>query len=139
MKDYGKLYLKVFFIIGIVSLLLAFMVARRTDYTYPFIRVQVGVFVLSAFVTCAIGLFQLEKGISLINIILGYVVLIPAIFLLRLIYGRYLFRFSSLIYIIMVVVGIIYGCAVYVVAKKYKKEVDELNQLIEKNQEDHKI
>jgi hypothetical protein len=112
------------------------MVLRRTDYQYPFIRIQLGLLVISLIVTLAFWLFKLEKGHSVINTILGYIVLIPAIFLLRTVYGTYLFRFTWLVYIIVVVVGIIYGAAVYVVSKKYKKEVDELNDLLQKDQID---
>jgi multisubunit Na+/H+ antiporter MnhE subunit len=111
------------------------MVLRRTEYQYPFIRIQLGLLVISLIVTLAFWLFKLENKYSVLNTILGYIVLIPAIFLLRTVYGNYLFRFTWMIYIIVVVVGIIYGVAVYVVSKKYKKEVDELNELLHKDKE----
>jgi len=135
MKTYGKLYLKIYFIMSLISLFLAFMVLRRTDYQYPFIRIQLGLLIISLIVTLAFYLFKLEKGHSVFNTILGYIVLIPAIFLLRTVYGNYLFRFTWMIYISVVVVGIIYGVAVYVVSKRYKKEVDELNELLHQDQE----
>ncbi|MBN2268935.1 MAG: hypothetical protein V3569_00390 [Acholeplasmataceae bacterium] len=130
MKTYSKLYLKIYFIMSLISLVIAFAVLRRTDYQYPFIRIQLGLVLISFIVTLTFWLFKLEKGHSLLNIIIGYIVLIPAIFLLRTVYGNYLFRFTWIIYIIVVVVGIIYGVAVYVVSKKYKKEVNELNELL---------
>ena len=135
MKLYSKLYLKIYFIMSLISLVLAFMVLRRTEYQYPFIRIQLGLLVISLIVTLAFWLFKLENKYSVLNTILGYIVLIPAILLLRTVYGNYLFRFTWMIYIIVVVVGIIYGVAVYVVSKKYKKEVDELNELLHKDKE----
>ncbi|TNF07622.1 MAG: DUF3021 family protein [Bacillota bacterium] len=138
MKLYSKLYLKIYFIMSLISLVLAFMVLRRTDYQYPFIRIQLGLLVISLIVTLAFWLFKLESKHSVLNTVLGYIVLIPAIFLLRTVYGNYLFRFTWIIYIIVVVVGIIYGVAVYVVSKKYKKEVDELNELLHKEKDETK-
>lgn len=136
MKEFGKLYLKVFFIIHLISLVLAFMVLRRTEYNYPFIRIELGILLISLISSFSIWLFKLEKGYSLLNTVLGYLVFIPALFVLRFVYGNYLFRFTWLIYVIMVIIGIMYGIAVYVVSKKYKKEVDELNELLKHKDDD---
>jgi len=139
MKDYGRIYLKVYLIMHLVFLLLALIVLRRAQVTYAFIRLEIGAILVSAIVGFAVWLFRLEKGNSLINTILGYLVIIPSIFVLRNTFGQYLFRFTWLIYVVMVCVGIIYGIAVWVVSKKYKKEVADLNQLLKKDKsEDHR-
>lgn len=134
MKDYGKIYLKVYIIIHLIFLLLALIVYRRAQVTYAFIRLEIGAIITSAIVGFAVWLFRLEKGNSLVNTILAYIVIIPSIFVLRNTFGQYLFRFTWLIYVVMVFVGIIYGLAVWVVSKKYKKEVDDLNKLLNKDQ-----
>lgn len=133
MKDYGRIYLKVYLITHLVFLLLALIVLRRAQVTYAFIRLEIGAILVSVIVGFAVWLFRLEKGNSLINTILGYLIIIPSIFVLRNTFGQYLFRFTWLIYVVMVCVGIIYGIAVWVVSKKYKKEVKDLNELLNKD------
>lgn len=132
MKDYGRIYLKVYLITHLVFLLLALIVLRRAQVTYAFIRLEIGAILVSSIVGFAVWLFRLEKGNSLINTILGYLIIIPSIFVLRNTFGQYLFRFTWLMYVVMVLVGIIYGIAVWVVSKKYKKEVKDLNELLNK-------
>lgn len=131
MKEILKRYLKVYLGIHLVFLLLAMLVYRRTQVVYPFIRLELGAILISLFVTLSIGMFRYEKGNGILNTIAGYLLLIPGIFILRETFGNYLFRFSWLIYLFMVGVGIIYGVSVFVVSRKYKKEVQDLNQLLE--------
>jgi hypothetical protein len=133
MKEIMKRYLKVYLGIHLVFLLLAMLVYRRTQVVYPFIRLELGAILISLFVTLSIGMFRFEKGNSILNTIVGYLLLIPGIFILRETFGNYLFRFSWLIYLFMVGVGIIYGVSVIFVSKKYKKEVEDLNKLIQDN------
>jgi uncharacterized phage infection (PIP) family protein YhgE len=114
-------------------LVLAFLVNRRTEVVYPFVRLEIGALFISLIVTLSIGMFRLETGNGVVNTIGGYLILIPGIFLLRETFGNYLFRFSWLIYLFMVGVGIIYGVSVFFVSKKYKKEVQDLNKLIDES------
>lgn len=137
MKDYGKYYLKSYIIVHLIFLLLAMIVFRRAGINYSFMRLEVGALITSAIASLAVWFFRLEKGNSLFNTIIGYLVLIPGIFVLRNTFGDYLFRFSWLIYLVIVFVGIIYGVAVFVVSKKYKKEVDDLNELLNKDSKEN--
>lgn len=130
MKRYAKIYLNVFFYMSILFLILSLIIYRRSEVQLPFVRISYGIFVVSIFLSFTIWLFKLEKGNSLINVILGYFILIPAILVIRNVYGTNLFRFTSLIYIVCVVIGIIYGVVLWIVSKKYKKEVEDLNKLI---------
>lgn len=130
MKRYAKIYLNVFFYMSILFLILSLIIYRRSDIQLRFERISYGIFVVSIFLSFTIWLFKLEKGNSLINVILGYFILIPAILVIRNVYGTNLFRFTSLIYIVCVVIGIIYGIVLWIVSKKYKKEVEDLNKLI---------
>ncbi|MBE0701298.1 MAG: hypothetical protein IH571_06395 [Acholeplasmataceae bacterium] len=136
MKRYATLYLKSFFAINIVFFLLAIIVYRRANISLPFIRLEFGVLIVSLFVASTLFIFKLEKGNSVLNVILGYIILIPAIFVIRSVFGQYLFRFTWLIYIIFVVVGVIYGIVVYVVSRRYQAEVDELNRLLDEKKEE---
>lgn len=137
MKDYGKYYLKSYIIVHVIFLLLAMIVYRRADINYTFMRLEVGALIITAIASLAVWFFRLEKGSSLFNTIIGYLILIPGIFVLRNTFGNYLFKFSWLIYLVIVFVGIIYGVAVFVVSKKYKKEVDDLNELLQKDSQEN--
>lgn len=138
MKRYANIYLNVFFYMSILFLILTLIVYRRSQIQLPFTRISYGIFLVSVFLSFTIWLFKLEKGNSLINAILGYFILIPGILIIRNVYGTNLFRFTSLIYIVFVVLGIIYGLAVWIVSKKYKKEVEDLNKLIHQKQDTEK-
>lgn len=133
MKDFLKIYLIVYLVVNITFLILSAIVYQVSGYTYPFIRIALGAIIMAGIVGFAVWLFRLEKGNSLLNIILGYIALIPAIFVLRNVFGNYLFRFTWAIYMVIVAVGIIYGVAVYVVTKKHQKEVAALNELLERD------
>ncbi len=115
--------------------LLALIVYRNQNVRLPFIRIEFGALLISTILASAVYVFKLEKGNSLINVVLGYLIIIPAIIIMRVIYGTYLFKSASLIYIIMVIVGIIYGIVVLIVSKKYKQEVDNLNKLLAEKEE----
>jgi len=135
MKRFGKYYLVIFFIINLIMFLLALIVYRNQNVRLPFIRIEFGALLISTILASAVYVFKLEKGNSLINVVLGYLIIIPAIIIMRVIYGTYLFKSASLIYIIMVIVGIIYGIVVLIVSKKYKQEVDNLNKLLAEKEE----
>jgi hypothetical protein len=136
MKVYGTIYLKVYLVMHLIFILLSLIVLRIADITYPFIRLEIGAILISGVVSLAIFMFRLEKGHTVINTVLGYLILIPSIFMLRNTFGQYLFRFTWLLYVLMVFIGIIYGTAVWIVSKKYQKEVKELNDLLEKQKID---
>jgi hypothetical protein len=132
MKTYGSIYLKVYLVMHIIFVILSFIVLRRADITYPFLRLEIAAILVSGVVSFAIFMFRLEKGNTILNIIFGYLILIPSIFMLRTTFGQYLFRFTWIFYVLMVLTGIIYGIAVWSVSKKYQKEVKELNELLDK-------
>jgi hypothetical protein len=136
MKTYGSIYLKVYLLMHLIFMLLSLIVLRRADITYPFIRLEIGAILISGVISLAIFMFCLEKGHVLLNTILGYLILIPGIFMLRNTFGQYLFRFTWFLYVLMVLIGFIYGIAVWQVSKKYKKEAEELNDLLEKQRQD---
>ena len=57
--------------------------------------------------------------------------------LFRYIFGTYVFKTVWLIYILIAVIGIIYGIALLVASKKYKSEVNELNRLLIDKDDNH--
>ncbi len=139
MKKYISIYLKVFLIINLVFMVLAIVVFRRADIRLPFAKLELGVIIMSAIISLAIFIYKLEKGNSIVNVILAYLIVIPSLFVLRNNFGTYLFRSAWVIYILMIIIGIIYGIALLFVSKKYKAEVEQLNKLIKEKTEEEEL
>lgn len=135
MKVFGKYLFKIFFFVNLIYLILAFIVYRRTDYLLSFVRLEFGALIISLILTTAYTIYQLEKGNTIINIILAYLLVLPSLIIIRRDFGSYIFRSITRLYIIFIVIGIIYAIALYVASKRYKKEVRDLNDLLEKQQD----
>ena len=130
MKKYFNIFVKTFFFISIPIMILSIIVRRRLDYTMGYVYLTIGTMIMSIFISFAITIFKSEKGKGYINAILGYLFIIPAIFVLRNLFGKYLFTRVWIIYVIIAIIGIIYGISLLVATRKYKNEVDELNRLL---------
>jgi hypothetical protein len=136
MKKYFNIYAKTFLFTNIVLLVLAVAVVRNTNYNVMYIRVIIASIIISIFIALGVFVFKLEKGNSIVNTVIGYILILPALIVVRNTFGNYLFSRVWYIYIIFAIIGIIYGIALMVANKKYKKEVSELNRLLLKKQED---
>ncbi|MCF7924104.1 MAG: hypothetical protein K9L64_03225 [Candidatus Izimaplasma sp.] len=138
MKRYLNYFLKTLFIINLIYIILSFIIFRRFNISLLYFRLEIGAIIISIILSLAYYIFKTDKGIGILNVILAYVLIIPSLYIFRFNFGRYLFRSAWLIYIIFIIIGIIYGIVLYVVSKKYKSEVKHLNELLEKNKENHK-
>ena len=136
MKKYISIFFKFLFFINIIYIILATIVFRRLDIRLSFVKLEIGVLIISVILSLAIYIMKLEKGNSIVNVILGYIIIIPSLYVVRNNFGTYLFKSAWLIYILMIVVGIIYGVVLYVLNKKYKEEVDHLNKLLEEKKKE---
>lgn len=130
MKKFFNIYLKTFFITSLFMVLLAAGVRIRTGFIAPYNMITLATLIIVLFIALAITVFKSEKGKGWVNAVLGYMMILPALFIVRIVYGTYLFRFSYMIYLIMAGIGVIYGIALLVASKKYKTEVNELNRLL---------
>ena len=130
MKKYFNTFVKTFFYSSIPFIILSFMIMRRTNIDMLYVRVTITNIIWSLLLGFAITVFKSEKGNSVVNSILGYVLILPALLVFRRTFGDYLFSSVWVIYIIMAVIGIIYGIALLVASKRYKSEVEELNRLL---------
>lgn len=135
MKRFNKQFLNTFFVVNIIYILLSMIIYRRTSQTMSFIRLEIGALIISLIIAIAYMIYKSEKGHPIINVIVAYIFVFPSLLIVRQNFGRLLFRSATLLYIIFITVGIIYSIALYVASKKYKKEVDGLNQLLEKNKD----
>ncbi|MBI9008606.1 MAG: hypothetical protein JEZ05_01120 [Tenericutes bacterium] len=137
MRKYMKTFYKTFFITSLLTIVLNLIIIRRFSIALAYVKISVSVLLISIFVALAIRVFKSEKGRGYINAILGFLLIIPALLIIRSTYGTYLFRFTYTIYIIIAVIGLIYGVALLVASKKYKTEVNELNRLLLEKDEDN--
>lgn len=130
MKKYLSIYATSFTLLMIVFTFLSIAIFRRTEIVIPFTKVVLTGFIMAIFITLSVFFFRLEKGNSIINTIIGFLVLLPDLFIMRRTFGAWLFRFSSTIYLLAVLIAIIYSIAVIVVSRKAKKEEENLNRLL---------
>ena len=137
MKKYFNTFVKTFFFTSLPMILLALIIYRRLNINLGYIRITLGTILISIFISIAISVFRSDKGKGYINAILGYIIIIPALFVFRYIFGTYVFKTVWLIYILIAVIGIIYGIALLVASKKYKSEVNELNRLLIDKDDNH--
>ncbi len=137
MKKYFNTFVKTFFFTSLPMILLALIIYRTLNINLGYIRITLGTILISIFISIAISVFKSDKGKGYINAILGYIIIIPALFVFRYIFGTYVFKTVWLIYILIAVIGIIYGIALLVASKKYKSEVNELNRLLIDKDDNH--
>lgn len=130
MKKYLNTLLKTFFATSFVTLVISNGIRRRFDVELPYPRIMVATLMIALIIALAIRVFKCEKGYPWLNAILGYLIAMPSLFVFRFAFGTYLFRFSYTLYIIMGIVLIIYGIALWVASKKYRSEAEELNRLL---------
>jgi len=136
MKKFGRRFTNSFIFINVFMLFLTIGIYRHLNITYPFIKVSIGAFLISLFISLAVTIFKLEKGLSWLNAIIGFIVATPSLFVLRYLFGYSIFRYSFVFYLFIIVVAIIYGIAIMVVSRKAKSEANELNLLLPKEKED---
>ncbi|MDD3122228.1 MAG: DUF3021 family protein [Candidatus Izemoplasmatales bacterium] len=136
MKKFGRRFTNSFIFINVFMLFLTIGIYRHLNITYPFIKVSIGAFLISLFISLAVTIFKLEKGLSWLNAIIGFIVATPSLFVLRYLFGYSIFRYSFVSYLFIIVVAIIYGIAIMVVSRKAKSEANELNLLLPKEKED---
>lgn len=135
MKQYSRYFYKTLLITNIIYVLLSWIIVSRRNITLPFLRLELGAILISLIIGLAYYIFKSEKGNSIINVILAYVLVLPSLLVFRANFGQILFRSAAFIYIIFVIIGVIYSIALYVASKKYQSETNDLNSLLKNNEE----
>lgn len=140
MKKYFNIFTKTLFFLSLIMILISFIITRVTDHTMLYTKITIGGIIMALIIAFAIIIFQSNKGNGVINTILGYIIIIPALFVFRAMFGQYLFYRIWYLYILILIIGVIYVIALFFASKKYKSEVKELNRLLkiqeEKTKED---
>ena len=134
MKKALFIWINTFLITLMVFTLISLGTLRHLNIQLPFLKLVIGAFFISFFIALGIFIFKNKKGHPLLNTVLGYLLMVPSIFIMRTLFCILIFRYSFIIYLFIVLVAVIYTLAVMVVSKRYKKEVEELNRLLDKPQ-----
>lgn len=134
MQKYYKTFLKAFFITTLVFILFAIVVYRRADHTFGYALMTVVVLFISALISLSIRIFKSEKGNPIVNAVISFLVWIPVIVLINRQFGTPLSISITFLYLFIGGVAIVYAVAMYVASRKYKSEVNELNRLLLKKQ-----
>ncbi|MBU1144711.1 MAG: DUF3021 family protein [Firmicutes bacterium] len=132
MNKYYKIFKTVFLIVSLAFIILSYIILQRLNLTLPYIKLAIGVLLISLFISLAIVVFKSERGKSWLNALFGFIIILPTLFIMRNIFNYIIFRYTFIIYLFLITIAIIYGIAVIVVSKKAKLEAHELNSMLEK-------
>jgi hypothetical protein len=85
-------------------------------------------------------LFKAHIINGLVSTVLGFLAVLPVVFIMRRIFGVFIFKFSFMIYVLSILIAVIYGIAIVILSKKYQNDDRYLNELLSKNEDknDHK-
>ncbi|GEM_PF-1221021 len=138
MKRFFKAYILSFFYSNLFLILLQAGIVRRLNIHYNYLPVIIGAMVMALFLAFGSMLFKREKGASWLNILLGFVVILPSLYVIKYLFGIIIFRFSFVIYLFIILIAIVYSIMVFFATKKARAEVKEMNDLLnkEKNKEE---
>lgn len=136
MKRFGKVYFMMFFFSNIFLVILQLGIARRLNIQFQYIPVIVGALLIALFLAIGAMLFKREKGASWLNLILGFIAILPSLFVLRYLFGYTIFRFSFVIYLSIILIAVVYSILVYFATRKAKAEVEALNKMLPQDKEE---
>ena len=136
MKQFFKRWSYSFSLTSIIFILLSFVILKRLNINVAYLKITIGAILISLLIDFSITIFNIKKCNSILKIILAFIVLVPVIFVTKRIFGVLLFRVSIVIFIFAFLCTIIYSLAIFVVAKKYKKEQKEMNNLLKNKKEE---
>lgn len=133
MKDFIRRWAYAYSIVNIVFLIVSFVILRRLNIDVPFLRLSLGAIAISLFIASSVSVFKSNIN-GIMRTVLGFLLILPIVFITRKVFGVLVFRFSIAVFIFALICSIIYALAVFTVSKKYKKEEVALNELLRKRQ-----
>jgi hypothetical protein len=110
--------------------LICIYIKRRLNLDVSYLKVFWGAAVSAVFCAGSISLFRMRKGNTVVKILLGLFALLPAVFVMRRIFGVKIFRFGSALFIVGSFFALIYGIVVTAYAVAAKRQSDRLNDLL---------
>ena len=134
MKKYLKLYAYSYAIVSLIVFILALGINRYFEIALPLRALFIGGIIISLLIALAILIFKKTWGNGVLNVIVGYIIISPVPFVLRLMFGTYLFRTSVAIYILGFIYAVLYSLVILYGSIKNKKTEDKLNALLKDKQ-----
>jgi len=89
---------------------------------------------ISMLIALSIVVFKKTWGNGVLNVIVGYIIISPVPFILRTMFGIYLFRTSIAIYILGLIYAVLYSLVILYGSIKNKKIEEKLNALLKDKQ-----
>ncbi|HBG32839.1 MAG TPA: hypothetical protein DEG42_02545 [Acholeplasmataceae bacterium] len=136
MKKYLKLYAYSYAIVSLIVFILALGINRYFEIALPLRALFIGGIIISLLIALSILIFKKTWGNGVLNVIVGYIIISPVPFVLRLMFGTYLFRTSVAIYILGFIYAVLYSLVILYGSIKNKKTEDKLNALLKDKQID---
>ena len=136
MKKYLKLYAYSYAIVSLIVFILALGINRYFEIALPLRALFIGGIIISLLIALSILIFKKTWGNGVLNVIVGYIIISPVPFVLRLMFGTYLFRTSVAIYILGFIYAVLYSLVILYGSVKNKKTEDKLNALLKDKQID---
>jgi|GEM_PF-670907 phosphotransferase system glucose/maltose/N-acetylglucosamine-specific IIC component len=135
MKRYLKLFAYVYTLSNIISFVIALGVIRRYDVYLPIREIFIGTIFISLLIAAAIIIFKKTWGNGVMNVILGYIILLPVPFTINRMYDGYILRRPTFIYLFGLIYAVLYTLVLIYAHHRNKKDEKNLNDLI-KDKED---
>lgn len=134
MKRYLALFTKTLPFVLLGFLLVGVWEVWRLNLQPRFVMATLGVFVVSGLIAGSAQIFHRKKGFPLLNVTAGFLLVLPSVVVLRVVFGIAVFRFSFVVYGFAVLCALIYGVAVAIVYRQVRKESADLNQMLNSNE-----
>jgi phosphotransferase system glucose/maltose/N-acetylglucosamine-specific IIC component len=139
MKKYLKLYSLIYAIASPSLFVLALGIMRRHDVSLGIGVIFLGGVLISFLITSSIGVFKKTWGNGVWNVIIGYLIMFPIPFILKRMYGDFLFRRTYFIYLIGFIYALIYSLIILYTSRKNKINEDQLNELLKEKENNESV
>lgn len=130
MKNYFKQYAYIYAIVSVITFVFALFVNRRFEVSLSIQPLFWGSIIISLLIAGSITIFKKTWGNGVLNVIVGYLVMVPIPGVLKFMFGNYIFQRSFAIYIFGLIYAIIYSFVILYAAHKNKKMETKLNELL---------
>ncbi len=115
---------------GVLFIIISFVLKRRLNIDIAYLKANIGAVLVSALLTLSVALFRMKKGPAIVKTFLGFLALLPSVFVTRWVFGVAVFRYSYIVYLFALLCAVIYSIAVIIVASRARKEIALLNALL---------
>jgi phosphotransferase system glucose/maltose/N-acetylglucosamine-specific IIC component len=139
MKKFFKQYALIYAIASPLVFILALGIMRRHEVSLPIVVLFFGGIFISLLITSSIITFKKTWGNGVWNVIVGYLIMFPIPFILKRMYGDYLFRRPFAIYLLGLAYAIVYSLVILYASLKNKKNEDRLNELLQEKKDNESV